>query len=134
MVAEFEGDADPIYVFEIDNTYLFKQYFEHEDLFRELRDYYNDEQYRFEVPATEFDDVRELLGDYFYEPVTVEEFGEFCVVKEQYTAHAEILRNAVETWSRHGHNFFLMKDPLAVDQAVEQGAERVEETEFVVGV
>lgn len=134
MVPEFAVDTDSIYVSEIDDTHVFKEYFEHEDLFEELRDYYNDEQYRFEVPATEFDDVRELLGDYFYEPVIVEEIEEFCVVTERGVEYADILRNSVEHWSRTGHHFFLMKDPLAVDQAVEQGAERVGEADFVVGL
>lgn len=134
MPPSFEVDTDPIYVFEVDETYLFAEYFEHEDLFAELRDYYNDDQYRFEVPESEFDDVRELLDDYFYEPVLVDEIEAFCVVKEQYTEHADILRNAVEHWSRDDHLFFLMKDPLAVDQAVEEGAQRVAETDFAVGL
>lgn len=121
IMPEFGVDSEPIYVFEIDETLLFIQYFEHDDLFDELSDYYDHDRYRFEVPKSEFDTVRERLGDYFYEPVIVEDFKELCVVKEEYTEHADILRNSVEKWSREGYNLFLLKDPLSVDEAVEQG-------------
>jgi hypothetical protein len=65
--------------------------------------------------------------------VVVEDLDEFCVVKEQYTEHAEILRNAVVKWQRRGYNFFFMKDPRSVDQALEHGATRIEDTDLEVG-
>ncbi|MFB6210402.1 MAG: hypothetical protein ABEI76_02585 [Halobacteriales archaeon] len=35
---------------------------------------------------------------------------------------------------RAGHLFFLMKDELAVNEALEQGATHISETEFVPGI
>lgn len=129
-----DGGKEQFYVFEIDDTYLFKHYFQIQSVFSELQQYYNESEYRFEIPPDEFDDVRELLEENYYEPVVVDDLEEFCVVKEQYTEHADILKNSVENWSRRGYNFFLMKDLQAVEQAIEQGAKRVERTDLVLGI
>jgi hypothetical protein len=109
-------------------------HFDREDVFESLREYYNDDEYRFEIPAEDFDTVRAQLEDEFFEPVVVEDLEPYCVVKEQYTEHAEILKQSVFNWERRGHLFFLMKDELAVKDAVERGATPIEETEFVLGL
>lgn len=133
-MAPFEGDENPIYAFEIEDAYYFSQYFEQEDLFDVLQEYYDPERYRFEVPAQDLGEVREVLESYYYDPIVVEDPAPYIVVKEQYTEHADILRNSIMHWSRRGYNFFLMKDEQAVAQAVEDGAIRIEETEFVAGI
>lgn len=130
----FDVDGEPITVFRVGDDYLFAHYFDRKDVFRDLREYYDDDAYRFEIPADEFEAVRERLREAYYEPVVVEELEPYCVVKEQYTEHADILRNAVASWERDGQLFFLMKDELAVEQAVQRGATPVEETAFVVGL
>lgn len=127
-------DGTPIYTFAIDGEVLFKRYFDGTALFSELRDYYDGEAYRFAVPVAEWDAMTALLREHGFEPTTVEEFDAFCVVKAEYTSHTEILRDAVVHWSRRGHNFFLMKDPTAVEAAVERGATPVAETDLVVGL
>lgn len=131
---EFDVDKEPIYVFELDDTYLFKYYFERTDIFDTLREYYEDEEYRFEIPAEEFPEVQDLLENNYYKPIFVDDVENFAVVKEQYTEHADILRNAVMHWTREGYHFFIMQDPVAVDQAVEQGATRLEEIDLVLGI
>lgn len=131
---EFEVDREPIHVFQIDDSYLFKHYFARNDLFSELGDFYNRDKYRFEVPDKEFSEVQELLEKNYFDLQIVDEPEEFCVVKEEYTDHSEILRNSVLTWNRDGYNFFLMKDPIAVDQATEQGATHIEATDLVLGI
>jgi hypothetical protein len=131
---EFEADRGPLHCFELEGEILFKQYFEHTDLFEELQPYYDEEHYRFAVPAAEFDGVADTLVDYWYEPVIVDAPSAFVVVKQQYTEHPDILRDAVAHWTRRDRNFFLMKDPLAVDAAVERGATRVEETDLKAGI
>lgn len=129
-----EVNREPIYVFQPEETYLFKHYFERTDIFSELQEYYNGEEYRFEVPEDEYPEIREFLEENYYELNLVEDIGEFSVVKEEYTAHSDILRNSVMNWSRRGYNFFVMKDPMSVDQAVERGATRIEETDLVLGI
>ncbi|WP_227380648.1 hypothetical protein [Haladaptatus halobius] len=123
-------------VFELTDKYVFKQYFDQRPLFNALQEYYNRDAYRFEVLHADFGTVRDQLEEYYYEPVIIagDDRAEFCVVKEQYTPYKEILRNAVMHWTRDDHNFFLMKDHLSVDQAVEHGATRLTETDFVLGL
>lgn len=133
---EFGVEPQRLIVFKLDDQYIFKQYFEQQSLFTALQEYYNRDTYRFEVPHDEFATVRDQLEDYYYEPIIIadDDLATFCVVKEQYTPYKAILRNAVEHWTRDDHNFFLMKDRLSVDQAVEHGATRLTETDFVPGL
>lgn len=125
---------DPIYVFEIGSEYLFSHYFYRSDTFSELRMYYNDDEYRFEIPDNDFPRVLELLEQDHYEPIRVEDIAAFAVVKEQSTEHKDILRNSVVNESRDGYNFFVMKSPQAVTEAVEQGATRLKATDLVLGL
>lgn len=130
----FDADTERINVFAIDDEYLFSHYFDRTDLFEALREYYNDDAYRFEVPAEEFDGVRDLLAEAYFDLVVIDDPEPYCVVKEQYTEHAEILRNSVLTWDRRGYRFFIMTDELAVREALERGAERLADTDFVLGL
>lgn len=131
---QFDVDAERITVFEIDGEYLFTHYFDRTDVFEDLQEYYGGETYRFEVPEADFDEVREVLADAYYEPVVVDDPARFCVVKEKYTPHADILRDSVVHWERRGHIFFLMKDERSVQEAVERGATRLADTDFVLGI
>lgn len=131
---EFDVDATRIPVFEISEEYLFKYYFEGEDLFEELEAFYNWDEYRFEVPKDDFEEVRLVLAEHFYELDVVEDLEPYCVVKETYTEHAEILRRSVLTWTRRGYHFFLMKDELAVEHAIERGATPVADIDLVLGI
>lgn len=130
----FDVDPERITVFHIDDEYLFSHYFTRLDLFEELSEYYNSDAYRFEIPAEEFERVKEQLVDEYIELTVAEEFEAYCVVKEQYTEHAEVLRDSVVNWERDGHRFFLMKDELSVNEAIERGATPITETDFVVGL
>lgn len=130
-----DAGAGPVHVFRIDHTYRFKRYFGENALFDALSEFYDDEQYRFEVPEREWDDAAAVLREHGYEPDVVEAVEDFVVVKEQYTKHAEILKHSVEHWSRRGYNFFLMKDALSVERAVrEHGATPAAEADLAVGV
>jgi len=128
------SDREPIYVFNIDESYLFTHYFARTDIFSELQFYYNDEEYRFEIPEDDFPRVLELLEENHYKPIRVEDIAEFAVVKEQSSEYADILRNSVLHWSRDGYNFFVMQSPETVEQAVQQGASRLEDTDLVLGL
>ena len=131
---EFDVTTERITVFHVGDEYLFTHYFDREDVFDELREYYDRSAYRFTVPDDEFGAVREFLETEYFEPVVVDDPEPYCVVKEKYTEHADILRNSVAHWERDDHLFFLMKDELSVREAVEHGATRIDETEFVVGL
>jgi len=66
--------------------------------------------------------------------VIVTDLEPYCVVTDKYDEYAEILKRSVVMWERHGKRFFLMQDKLAVNEAVERGAERISDTDFVVGL
>lgn len=94
---------------------------------------YNEEEYRFEVPAEAFETVREELAGEYIELDVVNDREAFCVVKGQYSEYGDVLRDSVAHWERRGQRFFLLKDELAVKQAIERGAERLGDTEYVLG-
>lgn len=123
-----------IRVFELDRRLVFKHYFEEDDLFDELREHYVPERYRFEVPTRAWEAVATTLREHGHEPVVVDDPEAHCVVIGQYEPHAEILRDAVATWTRHEHRFFLLPSPLAVEQAIERGATPVADSEFEAGI
>lgn len=130
----FDIDPEDITVFPIEDEYWFSHYFTRTDLFETLRDYYNEDAYRFEIPAEEFDEVREQLAGEYIDLVVAEDLEAYCVAIEQYTEYRDILRDSVAHWERQGQRFFLMKDVLSVREAVEHGATRRSETAFVVGL
>jgi hypothetical protein len=131
-MAEFRrAGEDRVNVFEVDETYLFKHYFEGEDVFDRLKQYYNYQQYRFEVPPDEFAAIRSFLADYEYELVVVDAFDEFVVVAEKYTTHPEnIFKQSVIQRSVDGYNCFLLTDQVAVEQATRKHATRLTETDL----
>ena len=101
----FDVTPERITVISLDDKYVFKHYFERTDIFETMKNYYNYDTYRFEVPADEFEPVREQLVDNYYDLVVVEDLEPYCVIKEAYTPHADILRAAVVHWSREGYWF-----------------------------
>ena len=131
MVAFRRASQEQVNVFEVDRTYLFKQYFEGENVFARFKQYYNNQYYRFEVPPDDFDSVRAFLDEHGYGLVLDGVPEEFAVVVRKYTAHPEnIFKASVLQRSINEYNCFLLTDQTAVDQAVMQGATRLTETNF----
>lgn len=117
-------------VFEVDDRYLFKYFFDEDGVFAKLKRYYDSYEYRFEVPAERFEYVREVLLDHGYAPTVVDPVEPFVVVKRKYTDHPEILfRGSVLHRSAGNFNCFVMKDTDAVEQAIEAGAQPLAETD-----
>lgn len=122
---------EQVNVFRIEETYLFKHYFDGEEVFARLKPYYNNQQYRFEVPSGEFEEVRSFLDEHGYDLVVVDAIEKFAVVVEQYTAHPEnVFKESVIQRSADGHNCFLMTDQYAVARAVAEGATRLPDTDL----
>lgn len=129
-MAEFRrAGHEQINTFEVDESYLFKHYFDQEDIFDRLKKYYNNHQYRFEIPPKEFDSVRAFLSDYGYGIVVVDVSEEFVVVVKQYTDHPEnIFKESIIQRTVDGFNYFLMTDQVATEEAIRDGATRLTET------
>jgi hypothetical protein len=128
------ADGPEIHVFELNDRHVFKRFFDVSEVFDALSDYYVHDEYRFEVPVEEYDGVEATLVEHGFEPTVVDDPEPFCVVIGQYEKHADILKESVANWTRREHRFFLMRSPFAVEQAVQQGATPVAETEFEAGV
>jgi hypothetical protein len=131
MAAFRRAGQEQVNVFEVDETYLFKHYFDGDEVFDRLKQYYNNQQYRFEVPPDEFEDLQSFLAEYGYGLVVVDVIEEFVVVVEKYTTHPEnIFKASVIHRSVDGYNCFLMTDQAAVEQATRKHAARLTETEL----
>ena len=125
----FDVDREEITAFEVDGTYLFKQYFDRDDVFEALKSYYKSDEFRFEVPEDELDGAKQILDEYFFDLRIDDDLHSYCVVMEQGDDYSDVLRNSVLTRRRGSNVVFLMKDLLSVEQAVEQGARRLSETD-----
>jgi hypothetical protein len=129
-MAEFRrASHEQVNVFEVDDIYLFKHYFDNEEVFDRLKQYYNNQQYRFEVPPDEFEDLHSFLEEHCYGLVVVDVLEAFVVVVKVYTAHPDnIFKASVIQRTVDGYNCFLLTDQMAVEQAVQNGATRLTET------
>ena len=131
MAAFSRAGDEQVNVFEVNEMYLFKQYFDSEKVFDRLKQYYNNQHYRFEVPPDDFEELRSFLTEHGYGLVVVDAIEEFVVVVEQYTAHPEnIFKQSVMQRSVDGYNCFLMTGQVAVEQAMHDGAPRLTETDL----
>lgn len=120
---------ETIPLFSIGDAYYFKYYFEDRELFGELSQYYNNEDYRFEVPSDEIDAVVQLLNENGKHPQRVTEPDSYVVVKKKYTNHPDVLfKKSVLKADTPGFNLFLMQDEPAVETAVTSGATPLGET------
>ena len=125
----FDVDREQVNLFRVEDRYLFKQYFDQDTVFTALRDYYNQDDYRFEVPPDAVEEVKQVLREHMFEPVVVDAPAEFCVVYPKYTDHPDVLfKTAVLQRSKRDKHLFLLKDRLSVEQAVNNGATRLADT------
>jgi len=130
MASFCRAGHEQVNAFEIGDSYLFKYYFEGEDVFDRLKRYYNNQQYRFEVPLDDFEEIRAFLDEHGYGLVVVDVIKEFVVVVRKYTAHPNnIFKASVIQGSVDNYNCFLMTDQEAVDRAVMEGATRLTESD-----
>lgn len=114
--------------FPVDEEYWFKHYFDDDEVFADVRSFYNPADYRFELPADRLSDVQSRLAEHGYGLVVVEAVEEFVVVKRKYTTHPRsIFRGAVLQRSVDQFNCFVMKDQAAVEQAIDLGADPLAE-------
>lgn len=133
MPAPTQAAPERVNAFPINNTVLFKHYFEGDDIFARLKPYYNGNEYRFEVPVGEFDSLRRFLLNHGYELTVVERPEEFYVVVPQYSAHPDgIFKQSVYHERVDGYHCFLMTDRESVDEMIVRGAERLTSKPLVI--
>ena len=121
----FDVKQEEITAFEFGQTYLFKQYFDKDVLFQQLREHYNFDKYRFEVPEGMISKVGQILDNLFYELKIADEPMDYCVVQDKQVDSSDILRNSVANQRRGNYEIYLMKDEISISQATEKGATRL---------
>jgi hypothetical protein len=126
----FDVDREQIAAFDLGGRYVFKQYFNEDDLFQQLEKYYNRDRYRFEISDDDLPKVRQILDKYFYDIEIVENFNDFCVIRDRQLDSSKILRDSVTTHHQGKFEIFLMKDKLSARQAVEKGATPIQKSDL----
>jgi hypothetical protein len=124
----FDIETEEITAFDTGDRYIFKSYFDEDQLFQQLEKYYNSDKYRFETPHEDIEEVRQLLDEYFYELKTTDRLEDYSVVVPAEADSSDILRNSVMQKHRRQNEILVMKDKLSVKQAEEKGAVPLEES------
>lgn len=128
---KFDVESREITAFEVGGSLLFKKYFERDELFDHLRKYYNSDKYRFEIQEDEIEDVRQILDYFYYELSVAENLERYCVVADENSDTTELIKNSVMRTRSSGQEVYVMKDSLAVKQAIERGAAKLAEQESI---
>lgn len=118
-----------INLFRIGGSCYFKHYFGSRELFDEFRAYYDSLEYRFRVGEGELEDVIGKLRSYGFEVNLVEEdeISEYTVIIDKFKKHGDLLRNAVDVVELGDEKALVMKDKVAVEEALERGRKPDEE-------
>jgi len=130
----FDGDREIILSFKVGDRYLFIAFFDQDDLFDALKEYYNSDVFRYEVLEDDLNQVRHILDEWNYDLQVEENLREFSVVPEKGEDYIDTLRNSVMKKDRGSHVIILMNDELSVQQAVRNGANCLMESEIDAAV
>lgn len=125
----FDIETEEITVFDIGDRYIFKTYFDEDQLFKRLEKYYNKDKYRFEIPEGDLKEVRQVLDEYYYELDVEDSVEDYCVVVDRKSKSANTLRNSVMRKHKGEHEILVMKDKLSKRQALEKSAVALEKSE-----
>ncbi len=119
--------------FPMGDAVLLDYYFESEEAFAVLREYYDRRAYRFEVPRQAFRTVRAELAGLGYDLRLVDDVERFAVAVQKYSEHPEaVFGDSVAEFSAEKYNVFVMNDAAAVDAAVGEGAMRLADAPITV--
>jgi hypothetical protein len=120
-----------IIVFKVGKLWLFKCFFEDKEIFKTLLDYYNKDQYRFEIKTFgERNKILKLLERNGFDYDLVEDLKDYVVKLPKFAKYAQILKNSVASKETATERIFLMKNLAAVEEAVSLGA-KIEDSEVV---
>jgi hypothetical protein len=111
-------------VFKLGRHWVLKHYFEDQEIFKELAESYDKDNYRFEFKTQgERNRALKLLDLRGYDVELVEDLKGYVVKMSRYAKYAPILKNSVAFVETQDWRIFLMKDHVAVEEAVRHGAE-----------
>ena len=111
-------------MFKLGKHWVLKHYFDDKDVFKDLVDNYDKENYRFEFKTLgERNKALKLLDLRGYNVELVENLKGYVVKMSKFNRYASVLKNSVAFVETPDWRIFLMKDQAAVEEAVRYGAE-----------
>ena len=120
-----------ITIFKLGKLWVFKQFFDKREVFDALLDYYNRDQYRFEFKSIGArNNALKILERNGFDYDLVESLLGYVVDLPKSAKYAQILKNSVAFKETANERIFLMKDLVAVEEAVGLGA-RMREAETI---
>ncbi len=116
-----------INIFKTGGSWVFKHYFEDQQIFRDLAEYYDKNGYRFVLKTLgERNKALKILERRGFEMVAIENAKGYVVKIGRYSRYAPLLKNSVAHIETPEWRIFLMKDLAAVEEALRLGAKLVE--------
>jgi len=116
-----------IIFFKLGKLWVFKQFFDNRALFDALLDYYNKNLYRFEFKSIGArNNALKLLERNGFDYDLVEDLKGYVVQLPKHARYAQILKNSVAFKEIANERIFLMKDMVAVEEAMGLGAKIVD--------
>ena len=116
-----------ITIFKLDKLWVLKHFFDDKEIFKELLDYYNKDQYRFEFKSNSSrNNALKILERNGFDYDIVEDLTGYVVQIPKSAKYAPILKNSVAFKDTANERIFLMKDLTAVEEAVGLGAKIIE--------
>ncbi|MFB6104636.1 MAG: hypothetical protein ABEJ57_06075 [Halobacteriaceae archaeon] len=132
MSADGTG-ADVVNAYRVEDTYYFRHYFDEDAVFDKLKPHYQPYDYRFEVPANRFPEIKDFLEGRGYHLREVEDPAALAVVVRKFTDHPEVVfdESVIQTGVNR-FNVFLMKDRASADRAIAAGARPLSDTDLTL--
>ena len=117
-----------IIVFKLGKLWAFKHFFENNEIFNALLDYYNKDLYRFEFNSTATrNNALKILERNGFDNELVEDMKGYMIKLPKSAKYAQILKNSVAHKETVNERIFLMKDLASVEEALSLGSKLCEE-------
>ena len=125
----FDIETEEITAFEIGDRYIFRTYFDENQLSKQLDTYYNENKYGFEIPDSGLREVRQVLEKYYYALEVVDSVEDYCVVVDRKSKSASTVRNSIMREHRGQHETLVIKDELSKEKSSEKDAVNFQKSE-----
>ncbi|HPJ30885.1 MAG TPA: hypothetical protein PLZ42_05785 [Methanothrix sp.] len=113
-----------INVFKVGRIWTFKHFFGDKEIFKDLADHYNRDNWRFEfLTEHERDDALRKLEGRGFDFQMVEDLAGYVVRLDRSSKYAPVLKNSIEHLQTRDERIFLMKDLASVEESLVLGAE-----------
>ena len=110
--------------FKLGKLWVFKHFFDDKAIFKALAENYNEDKFRFEFKTFGArNQALKILERAGFDYELVEDLNFFVVKISRYSKYAPLLKNSITFMETADWRIFLMKDSVAVEEALRLGAE-----------